>query len=124
MAKSKDTEAPEEAWERTVFEADGQTYELSLSIGRLKLYERSGHTPITAVLFRDGGTFALEDFIAIVGYAIKPEGGQGHVAPSTGAKMAEELIERSGYFAVQRALTVVLQRDCGFLFQVQREIAG
>ena len=120
MGKAK--EAPEEAWERTVFEADGKTWELELSIGRLKLYERSGHTPITAILFRDNGTFTLEDLIALVGYSIKPEGGKGHVAPSTGAKMAEELIENSGYFAVQRALTVVLQSDCGFLFQVQREI--
>lgn len=122
MAKSKETAG--EAWESTVFEADGQTYELSLGIGRLKLYDRSGHTPITAVLFRDGGTFALEDLIALVGYAIKPEGGAEHVAPSTGAKMAEELIEKSGYFAVQRALTIALQRDCGFLFRVQRGIGA
>lgn len=98
----------------TCFTADGKSYEVAYSIGRIDMYE-SANRPMMAVITSHGGVLSLADLKALVGFGIRESGGEW-VNPEEGAAMAGRLVEANGYRAVYDIAVAALRRDCGFFF--------
>lgn len=96
------------------FEVEGRSYVLKYTIERVDLYE-AAHGSLGALLWA-GDVFLkhaqLRDLLA---YGVKLEGGEW-VNPDEGARMADTIIERTGYMDTLTIVLAALKEDCGFLF--------
>ena len=97
------------------FEVGGESYVVSYTAGRVKLYEQSNR-PIMAMFAMNGGTLSLVELESLLAYGLRKEGG-AFVNPRRGLAMAEKLIEQNGYFPVYEVVIDALGRDCDFLFR-------
>lgn len=102
----------------TTFIAGGKAYEVAFTLGRINLYEKTGHQPIMASFARNGGRFSLDELMSLIAVGTRPLGGGDYVAPKLGMAMAEKIIEANGYNAALGIVVQALERDCGFFFKV------
>ena len=82
-----------------MFDVNGKTYVLKYNLKRVELIEN---------------TVGMKAYFA---YGLKEEGSDSYVAPKNGMKIAEDLIESTGYITINGAVMDAMQRDCPFFFQ-------
>lgn len=100
-----------------MFEINGETYVLKYNLKRVELIENAVGMPTMAELNEHKGLFGLSALKTYFAYGLKKEGAEVFVPPKKGMEMAEALIEKEGYIAVNGAVLEALERDCPFFFQ-------
>lgn len=100
-----------------MFEIDGKTYVLKYSIKRVELIEAVAKMPMMAELYTHNGMLSVQALKTYFAYGLKEEGADAFVPTKKGMEMAEALIEKEGYMAVNGAVLEALGRDCPFFFQ-------
>jgi hypothetical protein len=100
-----------------VFEYNGKEYELKYNLKRVELIENTVGMPMMADIASHKGMLGLTALKAYFAYGLKEEGSDIYVAPKNGLKIAEDLIESTGYITINGAVMDAMQRDCPFFFQ-------
>lgn len=100
-----------------MFEIDGKTYVLKYNLKRIELIENAVGMPVMADIATHKGMLGITALKSYFAYGLKEEGTDTFVAPKTGMKMAEKLIESEGYIKLNGAVMEALEKDCPFFFQ-------
>lgn len=98
-----------------MFNFDEKDFELKYSANRLELIEKATGQSVMGNLASNNAMLSLADTKTFFAYGLRNvETGQ-YVAPSQGAKYAEEQLEK-GYTSMIEAIVEAIERDCDFLF--------
>lgn len=100
-----------------MFNINEKTYELKYNMKRVELIENSTGMPTMAELNKYSGMFGITSLKTYLAFALKEQGSDVFVKPKEGMEIAEALIEKEGYIAVNTAVLEAIERDCPFFFR-------
>lgn len=98
-------------------EINGKEYELKYNMKRVEMIESNIGMPVMALLQKNSGMLGIADLKTYFALGLRETGSDVFVKPKEGMQIAEEMIERDGYVAVDSAVLEALERDCPFFFR-------